>query len=63
MQIIATFRLEEIGGAAAKEHSLEKAMEKMKSEWADMMFEFIPYRDNVSIKCLSNQCKINVILF
>ncbi len=41
-------RLEEIGGAAAKEYSLEKAMEKMKSEWADMCFEFIPYRDSVS---------------
>ncbi len=24
-------------------------MEKMKIEWKDMMFEFIPYRDSVSI--------------
>ena len=43
-------RLEEIGAAAAKEYSLEKAMEKMKVEWKDMTFEFIAYRDSVSIK-------------
>ena len=43
------FRLEEIGGAASKEYSLEKAMEKMKFEWKDICFEFIPYRDSVSI--------------
>lgn len=41
-------RLEEISGAASKEYSLEKAMEKMKIEWKDMMFEFVPYRDTVS---------------
>lgn len=40
-------RLEEIGAAAAKEHSLEKALEKMKLEWKDMMFEMIPYRETV----------------
>ena len=43
-------RLEEIGAAAAKEYSLEKAMEKMKVEWKDMTFEFIAYRDSVSTK-------------
>jgi len=42
-------RLEEIGVAAAKEHSLEKAMVKMKYEWADLVFEFVPYRDTVSL--------------
>ena len=42
------FRLEEIGAAAAKEHSLEKAMEKMKAEWKDLRFDLIPYRDTVS---------------
>ena len=41
-------RLEEIGAAAAKEFSLEKAMEKMKLEWRDLVFEFLPYREGVS---------------
>jgi len=41
------FRLDEISGAASKEFGLEKAMEKMKVEWKDMYFEFIPYRDTV----------------
>ena len=45
-------RLEEIGGCAAKEYSLEKAMEKMKTEWQPMHFEFTPYRDTVS-ECVS----------
>jgi dynein heavy chain len=40
-------KLEEIGAAASKEHSLEKALEKMKSEWKDTCFNFIPYRDTV----------------
>lgn len=43
------FRLDEISGAASKEFGLEKAMEKMKVEWKDMYFEFIPYRDTVSV--------------
>ncbi|XP_039631019.1 dynein heavy chain 3, axonemal [Polypterus senegalus] len=38
-------RLEEIGASASKEYSLEKAMEKMKSEWADTNFNFVKYRD------------------
>ena len=37
--------LEEISGVASKEHALEKAMMKMKEEWADVCFVFIPYRD------------------
>ena len=40
-------RLEEIGAAASKEYSLEKAMDKMTTEWSDMLFTFIPYRDTV----------------
>lgn len=44
------FRLDEISGAASKEFGLEKAMEKMKVEWKDMYFEFIPYRDTVSVE-------------
>ena len=42
-------RLEEIGASASKEYSLEKAMDKMKTEWEDTMFTFIPYRDTVSV--------------
>ncbi|KAK3717325.1 hypothetical protein QZH41_011557, partial [Actinostola sp. cb2023] len=38
-------KLEEISGAASKEFGLEKAMEKMKVEWEEMEFEFVPYRD------------------
>lgn len=39
--------MEEIGASASKEHSLEKSMEKMKSEWADLRFSFTQYRDTV----------------
>ena len=53
-----SFRLEEIGAAAAKEYSLEKALSKMKAEWKDMTFEFVPYRDSVSTSvchlCVNN---------
>ncbi|XP_063078071.1 dynein axonemal heavy chain 3 [Engraulis encrasicolus] len=38
-------KLEEIGAAASKEHSLEKAMEKMRKEWADLRLSFLEYRD------------------
>ena len=40
-------RLEEIGAAATKEYSLEKAMEKMGTEWEEMEFIFLEYRDTV----------------
>uniref|UniRef100_A0A8C9V6G4 Dynein axonemal heavy chain 7 n=1 Tax=Scleropages formosus TaxID=113540 RepID=A0A8C9V6G4_SCLFO len=39
-------RLKDIEGAASKEYSLEKAMEKMKSEWADLRFVFTQYKDS-----------------
>ncbi|KAM8960487.1 dynein axonemal heavy chain 3 [Pelodytes ibericus] len=43
-------KLEQIGGSASKEYSLEKAMEKMKAEWSTMNFTFLRYRDsNTSI--------------
>ncbi|KAB5587265.1 hypothetical protein PHYPO_G00011210 [Pangasianodon hypophthalmus] len=38
-------KLEEIGAAASKEYSLEKALEKMKNEWTDLQFGFTQYRD------------------
>uniref|UniRef100_A0A8B9SZZ8 Dynein axonemal heavy chain 3 n=1 Tax=Anas platyrhynchos TaxID=8839 RepID=A0A8B9SZZ8_ANAPL len=39
------FRLEPIGAAASKEYSLEKSIEKMKSEWVNMQFTLVKYRD------------------
>ncbi|XP_069920753.1 dynein axonemal heavy chain 3 isoform X2 [Oryctolagus cuniculus] len=41
-------KLEPIGAAASKEYSLEKNLEKMKLEWANMTFNFMKYRDTVS---------------
>ncbi|XP_038676444.1 dynein heavy chain 3, axonemal isoform X3 [Scyliorhinus canicula] len=54
-------RLEEIGVAASKEYSLEKALDKMKTEWVDLIFTFTKYRDtNISI--LSSVDDIQVML-
>ncbi|XP_030068202.1 dynein axonemal heavy chain 3 [Microcaecilia unicolor] len=38
-------KLEQIGATASKEYSLEKTMDKMKSEWLNMNFTFVKYRD------------------
>ncbi|OXB58806.1 hypothetical protein ASZ78_016004 [Callipepla squamata] len=38
-------QLEPIRVAASKEHSIEKSMEKMKSEWANVHFSLVKYRD------------------
>ncbi|XP_033740540.1 dynein heavy chain 3, axonemal-like isoform X1 [Pecten maximus] len=54
-------KLEEIGAAAAKEHSLEKALEKMKFEWKDQCFELIPYRET-GVCILTAPDEIQVLL-
>ncbi|NXW95358.1 DYH3 protein, partial [Alopecoenas beccarii] len=38
-------QLEPIGAAASKEYSLEKSIEKMKSEWVNVQFGLVKYRD------------------
>lgn len=54
-------KLDEISSSASKEYSLEKAMEKMKTEWTDMQFEFHPYRDT-GISILSGIDEVQLLL-
>ncbi|XP_069555861.1 dynein axonemal heavy chain 3 [Brachyistius frenatus] len=54
-------KLEEIGAVASKEYSLEKSMEKMKNEWADLQLNFTEYRDT-GTKIISAVDDIQVLL-
>ncbi|CAG5132944.1 unnamed protein product, partial [Candidula unifasciata] len=38
-------KLDEISASAAKEYSLEKALNKMKEDWKDLKFDLVPYRE------------------
>ena len=38
-------RLGEVTILASKEYALEKALKKMKNEWENMSFTFVPYKD------------------
>lgn len=48
MYVSFQFRIEPVGAAASKEYSLEKSIEKMKSEWVNVHFGLAKYRDTVS---------------
>ena len=37
-------KFESISESATKEYNLERAMDKMKAEWKDMVFNIVPYR-------------------
>ncbi|EDV27935.1 uncharacterized protein TRIADDRAFT_52992 [Trichoplax adhaerens] len=54
-------RLEEVSGLATKEYALETSIKKMKSEWEEIAFEFVEYREK-GISILSSIDDIQVLL-
>ncbi|XP_065937642.1 dynein axonemal heavy chain 3 isoform X7 [Magallana gigas] len=53
--------LQEISSQASKEFALEKALEKMKSDWENMHFSFVAYKDT-GVSILSSPEDIQVLL-
>ncbi|XP_075210784.1 dynein heavy chain 3, axonemal [Lycorma delicatula] len=54
-------KLEEIGVTASREYTLEKNLKKMKSDWVDVCFELLPYRET-GVSILSAVDDIQVML-